>query len=336
MKTSSLMKMRHVFTFWAAVAWAPGVSSDVALTGPFTPTTGTAEAAFMTANAPAILHLSAEARTGTTDDRLAALETLSNSYSNASLNLATELVEDLDTGVAAESARLLADTLAMVGSAAMGAQMYAPGTSARRQYDAAVGSLRGAVCGARIEIRDVASGTLAGLGDGTALDQIDRCVEQGVMSGAEAIGYFALAPIELGARYIERYLDTGAVEAKVAAVGYLGTVVAYQHRVRDLILGTEQVDETVVAKAAGVLSRHDRDFPVYALEVIRREGVPEPVSDAVVEAYVSGALRIKAVDRSDWTYRVRAVDNALGQHPGDHRLNMIKAGLQNRELLMSQ
>ena len=329
MKTGSPMKMKFVLGLGAAIAFAPHVRGDVPLTGPFAPAPGTAKAAFLAANQDAIMNLASKARTGATDARLAALETLANGYSDASLNLATELIEDPDTAVATESAQLLADTLAMAGSVTMGAGMYIPGTSARMQFEAAVANLRRAIEDARIEVRDVAAGTLAALGDQATLEKIELCVEQGVVPAVEAIGYFGLAPIELGAPYIEKYLDSGPVEAKVAAVGYLGTVPTYQSRVRDLIFRTPQVDEIVVAKAAGVLSRHDRAFPTYALEEIGRLGSQAPNLDAVVDAYISGALKVKAIDPTDWNYRVQAVDNALMEHPGQPPLQIIKAGLMN-------
>ena len=336
MKTRSPMKMKFVLVFGAAMACAPHVRGDVPLTGPFAPTPGSAKAEFLAANQSAIMSLAAQARKGTTDARLAALETLANGYSNASLNLAIELIKDPDTAVATESAQLLADTLGMAGSVTMGAGMRAPGTSARVQFDAAVANLRGAVGDARIEVRDVAAGTLAALGDRTALDKIELCVEQGVVPAVEAIGYFGLAPSEFGSPYIEKYLNGGPVEAMVAAVGYLATVPTYQPRIRDLIFGTQQVNKIVLAKAAGVLSRHDRAFPTYALEVIGHPGVPTPVSDAVVHAYVSGALKIKALDPTDWQHRVQAVDDALMQHPDRPPLQMIKAGLMNGGHLTSE
>lgn len=331
MKTRSPMKMKFVLALGAAIAFAPQVRGDVPLTGPFAPTPGTPEAAFLAANQSAIMSLASRARIGTTEARLAALESLTTGYSDASLNLATELIKDPVTAVATESAQLLADTLAMSGSVTMGAEMHAPGTSARREFDAAVASLRGAVGDARIEVRDVAAGTLATLGDRTALDKIELCVEQGVVPAVEAITYFGLAPTEFGAPYIEKYLNSGPVDAKVAAVGYLATVPTYQPQIRNLIFGTDHVNEIVLTKAAGVLSRHDRAFPIYALEVIGRPGLPTPVSNAVVDAYVSGALRVKTINPTDWMHRVQAVDNALMQHPDRSPLRMIKAGLMNGE-----
>lgn len=336
MKTSSPMMMKCVLALGAAMACSPHVRGDFPLTGPFTPSPGTAQAAFLMANGPAIMRLAGQARTGETDVRRTALEALASAYTDAALNLATELVGDPETAVATDSAKLLADTLAMAGSVTMGTGRYASGTPARVQFDAAIASLRGAVADERSEVRAVAAETLAALGDRTALDKIERGVEQGVVPPVEAIGYFGLAPIELGAPYIEKYLDSGPVDAKVAAVGYLATVPTYQLRVRDLIFGTPQVDEIVVAKAAGVLSRHDRAFPTYALEVIGRPGVPDPVSDAVIDAYISAALKVKGIDPIDWKHRVQAVDNALMEHPGQPPFQMIKARLMNGGRLTSE
>ena len=154
-------------------------------------------------------------------------------------------------------------------------------------------------------------------------------MKQGSVPAVEAIDYFGLAPSELGGPYIEKFLNSGPVEAKVAAVGYLATVPMYQPQIRNLIFGTQQINEFVVVKAAGVLGRHDRAFPTYALEVVGRPGLPEPVSNAVVDAYISGALKIKAIDPADWQNRVQAVDAALMQHPDQLSLQMIKTGLTN-------
>ena len=154
--------------------------------------------------------------------------------------------------------------------------MHSPGTPARHHFDAAVDSLRDAVDDERIEVRDVAAGTLAYLDDPTTLDTIERNVGKGMISAVEAIGYFGLASSELGSPYIEKYLSTGPVEARAAAAGYLATIPAYQPRIRDLILGQGEVEieRTVLAKAAGVLSRHDRTFPTYAAEIASRLNVP--------------------------------------------------------------
>ena len=69
----------------------------------------------------AITHLTDQARTGeSTSARQAALQELANTHTEASLDLANELIDDPDTTVAADSARLLAYNLAMIGSVTMG------------------------------------------------------------------------------------------------------------------------------------------------------------------------------------------------------------------------
>lgn len=270
------MRMRHVVALATATACSPHAVGELALTGPFTPSPATAQAAFLTANRPAILRLADQARAGTTQRRLRALETLANGYSDAALNLATELVKDLDTAVATKSARLLADTLAMAGSVTLARARYAPGTPARVQVDAAIASLRGAVADKRSKVRAVAAETLAALGDCTALETIERGVSRCVIPPVEAIEYFGLAPIELGAPYIEKYLDTGPVDARVAAVEYLATIATYQARVREAVFETDEADEAVLARAADVLSRHDRAFASWAPEPRADDGAQPP------------------------------------------------------------
>ena len=99
-----------------------------------------------------------------------------------------------------------------------------------------------------------AAGTLAAVGDRAGLEKIEDCVERGLVPAVEAIGYFGMGPSELGATYIEKYLASGPKEAKVAAVGYLGTDPSYQSRIRDLlVLDESDVEEEVLQKAAAVL-----------------------------------------------------------------------------------
>ena len=272
---------RHVIALMAmtaCMACAPhvgGETFETRLTGPFTPTPGTRQAERLMANEATIVRLADQARTaGRTTERLAAFAMLRSGYTEASLNLAIKLIDDPDTTVAAESAQLLANTLTMSGSVTMGQQARAPGTPARRQFDAAVDALRNAVDHAHVEVREVAARTLAYLEDRTAFDTIELGVGEGVIPAIEAIGYFGLASSELGGPYVEKYLNTGPVEARAAAAGYLATVPAYQPRIRDLILG-ERVDKTILAKAAGVLSRHDRTFPTYATEIASRLNASE-------------------------------------------------------------
>ena len=321
--------MKHAAAFGAAVLWASHVSAGSLLSGPFAPEPDSAEAAFLMANEPAIDRLATQARMGETEARQVALETLANSYPDASLNLATELIKDSDTAIATDSARLLADTLAMVGSVAAGASMHPAGTPAKQRLDAAITTLRDAVPDGRIQIRHVAAGTLASLGDVATLDKIQECVEQGVVPAVEAINYFGLAPRDLAGKYVEKYLDSDSQEAQVAAVGYLGAVPNYQPRIREWLLKNLQANVVVLVTATGVLSRYDRMFPSYALEVVGRPDVPSAVSDTVVQAYVTSALEDKKRDPIVWKKRVQAVDKALSQHPDRRPLKMIKAGLTN-------
>lgn len=327
------MKMIHAFAFaaMAMMAYGPHVSGSSLLSGPFAPEPGTPQAQFLEAYEPAIMQLAAQARTGDTQDRRAALETLANSYFDASLNLAGELIKDSDTGIATDSAKLLAATLAMVGPVTTDEWMHGAGTPAMRRIDAAIGNLRVAIGDGRVEVRSIAAETLAAVGDRAGLEKIEDCVERGLVPAVEAIGYFGMAPSELGATYIEKYLASGPKEAKVAAVGYLGTDPSYQHQIRELVLNGTDVEEEVLQKAAAVLGRYDREFPSYALELVGRADLPPPVSNTVAHAYVMNALKAKKRSTSDWKERVREVDEALMRYPSRPPLHMIKAGLTNGE-----
>ena len=327
------MKMIHVVAFaaMAMMAYGPHVSGSSLLSGPFAPEPNTPQSQFLEANEPVIMQLAAQARMGDTQDRRAALETLANSYSDASLNLARELIKDSDTGIATDSAKLLAATLAMIGPVIIDGWMHGAGTLAMRRIDAAVGNLREAIGDGRVEVRSIAAGTLAAVGDRAGLEKIDDCVERGLVPAVEAIGYFGVAPSELGAKYIEKYLILGPKEAQVAAVGYLGTEPNYQPRIRKLVLEGYGVEEEVLQKAAAVLGRYDQEFPSYALDVVGRADLPPPVSNTVVDAYVMNALKAKKRNPSDWKNRLRAVDQALMQYPDTQLLQMIKAGLTDEE-----
>ena len=325
------MNRRRVLMCTAAMVWASCATGAGLLSGPFSPLPGTDQAKFYAANTAAIENFAHETRIGETGKRLTAIETLANTYRDPALNLATELINDEDALVAADSARLLADTLAMTGSVAVAARMYGLGTPAKQRFDAAIASLRGAVDDKRVVVREVAARTLAGLGDRLSLDLIERCVQEGWFPALEAIDYFGVAPRELGSEYIQKYLDSGPTEARVAAVGYLATVPSYQERIREMVLENPDVDDAVRAKAAGVLSRYDRGFPTYAVEILGRPELPAAVSQEVIHAYVAHALEVKIRDAGDWPRWVRTVDNALVKYPHQQPLMIIKAGLTNGE-----
>jgi len=300
------------------------------LAGPFAPPPGTPQAEFLMANEATIMQLAAQARMGDTQNRRDALESLANSYSDASLNLARELIKDSDTGIAIDSAKLLAATLAMVGPLTDGV-IHGSGTPAIRRIDAAIGSLREAIADRRVEVRRIAAGTLAAVGDPAGLRKIEDCVERGLVPPVEAIGYFGFAPSELGGEYIGKYLTSDSKQAQVAAVGYLGTDPSYQSRVRELVLKGSDAEEEVLQKAATVLGRYDPEFPSYALNVVGRADLPPRVSNTIVDAYIMNALDAKKRNSSDWRARVQAVDKALIEYPGTSHLQMIKAGLTNGE-----
>lgn len=325
------MNRRRVLMWTAAMAWASCATGAGLLSGPFSPLPGTDEARFYAANTAAIENFAYEARIGETGKRLTAIETLANTYRDPALNLATELINDEDALVAAGSARLLADTLAMTGSMAMAARMHAPGTPANQRFDAAIASLRGVVDDKRVVVRQVAARTLAGLGDRITLDLIERCVKESGLPALEAIDYFGVAPRELGSEYIQKYLDSGPTEARVAAVGYLATVPSYQERIRKMVLENPDVEDAVRAKAAGILSRYDREFPTYAVEIVGRQDLPAVVSREMIDTYIAHALEIKKRDPGDWPLWVMAVDNALVKYPDEQRLMLIKAGLTKVE-----
>lgn len=329
--------MKRIQTFaFAAVAmmmmvYGANVSGSSLLSGPFAPEPDTPQSQFLEANEPAIMLLAAQARMGDTQGRRAALETLANNYSDASLNLASELIEDEDTGIATDSAKLLAATLAMVGPVTTDGWMHGAGTPAMRRINAAVGNLRVAIGDTRVEVRRIAAGTLAAVGDRVGLEKIDDCVRRGLVPAVEAIGYFGVAPVELGGKYIEKYLISGRKEVQAAAVGYLGADPSYQPRIRKLIQNGSDVEEVVLQKAAAVLGRYDREFPSYALDLVGRAELPPPVSDTVVHAYVINALKAKKRNTSDWKDRVREVDEALMRYPSTLPLQTIKAELTNGE-----
>ena len=325
------MKMIHAFALAAMVmmAYGPHVSGSSLLSGPFAPEPDTPQSEFLKANEPTIMQLAAQAKMGDTQDRRAALETLAISYSDASLNLASELITDSDTGIAMDSAKLLAATLAMIGPVTTDGGMHSAGTFALRRIDAAVGSLRLAIGDRRVEVRSIAAGTLAAIGDRGGLEKIEDCVKRGVVSDLEAIGYFGVAPNELGSKYIERYLKAESKEARAAAVGYLGTDPSYQDQIRALVLNGSDAEEEVLQKAAAVLGRYDRKFPSYALDLVGRAGLPPLVSDTVARSYVMHALAAKKHSTSDWKERVREIDAALMRYPTTASLQMIKAELTN-------
>ena len=84
-------------------------------TGPFSPVPGSEQAAFQAANATAIARLAETIRNrdASTSVRRNALEQMANSYPDAALNLAVELIAANDETITRDSVQLLADSVAM-------------------------------------------------------------------------------------------------------------------------------------------------------------------------------------------------------------------------------
>ena len=323
------MKTRRVLAFGTAMIWASYVSSaGIAgdrspFPGPFDPAPGTEKAAFYAANAAAIADFAGKAKIGEIDARRAAFESFVAAYRDPALNLATELIKDPDPNIAVDSARLLAETLGMAGHLRPGA------AAAFDRHEAAKAALREVLDDRRIVVRQVAARTLAGFGDAAALERIDHAVAAGAVPAVEAIDYFGLAPSAVAGSYVQKYLQSGPIDAQDAAVEYLATIPGYQPLVREMVLGNPNALEPLRAKAAVVLGKYDNDFLSYALEFISDDNLPVSVSSAVARCYVEKAFMARKRGSVDWDIYVQAVNQALVRHPEYPDLQLIKTQLEN-------
>ena len=317
--------MKLQFLLIGAVGLACVAQAQVTIPeGPFSPEAGSEQAQFYAANASAIGGLAYRVKEGMLADRQDALETLANSYLDAALNLAIGLIEDQTEEIAIESAQLLADTLAMTDhDMSMNTMPQGAGISMER-IEAARSVLRKAIADSRIGVRAVAAGTLANLGDISALERIGRAVDSGLYTPEEAINYFGLAPAEIGAPYIAGYLESGSIETGLVAIEYLGTLPEYQDAVRDKVLTNTQSIPALRAKAAEVLGVYDDRFPFYAVSVLIDNTVPPVVAAAVVEAYVKDIDTIKMQNAVEWNRRKQAVETALVNHPNGASLLKLR------------
>ena len=298
-------------------------------TGPFSPVPGSEQAAFQAANATAIARLAETIRNrdASTSVRRNALEQMANSYPDAALNLAVELIAANDETITRDSVQLLADSVAMSDQRMVMDAMPEGAAMISQRIEAAKSALRSAVDHQRKAIREIVAGTLASLGDKATLDQIDSAVKSGAYSPVEAVNYFGLARPEVGARYIVPYLKVDSDDARIAAISYLGTIPQYQVRVRDAVLMNAGVAPGVRAKAAEVLGRYDDDFPSYALVVTIDRNVPPIVYGAVISGYIDSSERLKTLSTAKGKILKEAVTQALVTHPDDEQLLVLNRRL---------
>jgi uncharacterized protein YdbL (DUF1318 family) len=135
------------------------------------------------------------------------------------------------------------------------------------RHEAGRAALRKALDDQRRVVREKAAKFLAGLSDEAALQAISQGIETGLYTQTEAVNLYGLARPEIGAVYIEPYLEKGERDAREAAIIYLGANQTYQDRIRtDVFLAPDQ-PPALRAQAARILSRYDDDFSNYALTV---------------------------------------------------------------------
>ena len=317
----------------AALAMVGCASWPVAaafLDGPFSPLPGSASAQFYAARQSDVESLIARVRTGTTETRLGALNELSNSFHEEALNQSLGLVKDIDTAIAAKSAHLLSNSLAMVGSVAIARETHPTSSPARQSIDAAIKALREVVeHDRRGPVRSVAAQTLARLGDDDAAKSIARLVENGEIPGLEALKYFSFLPEPDRSAYLKKCLDSDSPEVQIKAVNLLASYPDNQIFVRNLASGQHGTD--VYIRMAGIwgLSMYDATFPSYGLSYLGADDQLGEYDQRIAEAVLMSAWKTKMENPSLYGAWRSQLDEELERKPAQPYLNEIRDIIDN-------
>ena len=303
------MNKRFLFVICALLASTlPATAQN--LVAPFKPAEGTSAAAFYEANKEHIKNLGDQARSGTTTERLNALDALANAYPDAALSLATTLVKTEDEAVAQAAARLLAESIVMTDHSMQGGAMMPGMQNIMQRAEAVRKVLREVILDARHAVRDVAAASLASMSDKAALDKIDEGVKANIYSIVEAINYYGLARQNIGASYIAPYIDSENQSDGIAAISYLASNPQYQGIIADKVLLNKDANEKTRLKAADVLSRYDKNFTSYALVTTANPAENPELYGAIIKGYLDNATRNKSLTKE----RGEALNEALGSY----------------------
>jgi hypothetical protein len=201
-----------------------------------------------------------------------------------------------------------ASTAELSARPAQAAESPQIGPLADRDEDPRAALLR-ALADPQPQVRSEAARRLAISSDEAALSAIERGIDSGLFSEADAVNYFGLADIRVGGPYLLRRLARGSSAAKALAVQYLGASRSYQLIIREKVFFDPEADPEARAAAATVLSEHDPTFASYALVAVLDPKVPALVFASIVKGYVHQTIEAGTLDASKRFLVERAIRN---------------------------
>lgn len=272
------------------------------------------------------------------DERAARLNELQLRYPYVSLPVASSvaLVDLAPLQLAAT--RILANSVVM---------MNHPSNDHAMHTKATLAILKQVVKTGTPQARSLAAQLGASLGDKDILCEIKNENSKGSLSDVEAVSYFTLAEPKFAAEYVNEYLKRESVPAaKKQAIAYLGALPEYQNDIRQQylfastpptvsnkprVLGVPTVPSVppvLQAAAARVLARTDDNFPKYVDKIIKRNGTPVEVVNAIIRGSIENeANPVNAEQILRYKIMVNNYENA---NPGVnvHDLNAIQKQIQ--------
>ncbi|UTS90332.1 hypothetical protein [Rhizobium anhuiense] len=177
-------------------------------------------------------------------------------------------------------------TKILIGSVVMMNHSAGGDHAMHEQFTSTMDILKQVVASGTAAARSFAAETGASLGDSGMLSEIQKKNDEGVISDADAVGYFTLADPGVAASYVEKYLSSENVAAQEQAVSYLGPLPDYQATIRQDFFLDANKPAAVQAAAARVLARTDEKFTTYSDKVIMRDGTPTQVVDAIIRGSI--------------------------------------------------
>ncbi len=270
---------------------------------------------------------------GDTEDRLAAFAQLAQNYPLAAEILARDYVGDKDEAVALFAIQVLQDATVMSNHHVGGMAGLLPRVRhMMEQHEKSRAALRPAVEDKRDGIRMEVATYLASLGDAEALNAIETD-GAGLYSDVERANLFTLAGGEIGEKFLARYITgEGDIAAQRTAVGYLGSIPAYQPQIRIQYYLNGKAPTELRVTAADTLAIHDSSFPEYALVAVSGQEVDPAFLAAAVGGYVDVQTEQGDLDPGSAQALSERLGSVVAEREGTISIDTLKAfdGLSQR------
>ncbi|WP_435021804.1 hypothetical protein TA3x_002568 [Tundrisphaera sp. TA3] len=221
------------------------------------------------------------------EDRLKAFHLLRRKYPDAAVVTSAALVKAKEP-----SEKVAAFAVGELGAAAAmsdhrmreGVQPTPTDLYMMRRHEFAREALRIGQKDPRPSIRNSATNTLAALSDKIGLDNVVAGANEGRYSALEAVNHLGLARRDVGAEFLEPYLDSSkSADVQAAAVTYLAGVPDLSNRIRDEFLLNPDAPMEARLAAARRLAKN----PDIALLILSNDKTPPELFQETFTTYLT-------------------------------------------------